>query len=179
MRYVLLVLALGVMSAGCASTHRLMPNAPDGTYGKLEELARKHTATIRLRTGQQFKARPLYLRGDSLFFDHQAYALHEVETIRFRRRGAGLWRGMLIGSVAGLVPPVLVLTSGCEGLGCLLVPIVAIVVGVYTIPIGLIGGGLIGYLHGYVDTFEVVTSPSSKMSVAPPETKKGSAPNRP
>lgn len=160
MRYVVLGLVLLLGSTGCASTYRLTPGVPDQAYKQLEALGSRYTASIRLRSGPTFKARVLHLSSDTLVTTRRAYALREIEWIRFRRRSAGLWRGILVGSLVGFVPPVLVLTGDCEGLGCLLVPVVAIAVGVYTVPLGAIGGGLIGYLHGYVDTFEVVNAPS-------------------
>ncbi|SHK77313.1 hypothetical protein [Rhodothermus profundi] len=164
MRYVVLGLVLLLGSTGCASTYQLTPGVPDQAYKQLEALGSRHTATIRLRSGPTFKARVLHLSPDTLVTTRQAYALREIEWIRFRRRSAGLWRGILVGSLAGLVPPALLLTSDCEGLGCLLLPALVLVTGAYTVPLGAFSGGLIGYLHGYVDTFEIVATPPQEFA---------------
>jgi len=153
----LIGLVLGV-STGCHSTHAVIPGTPNGARQRIEAMSQKHTATIHLREGQTFKARNLHLTPDSLITPTGRYALHEVEWIRFQRRGPALVKGMLVGLVAGLGPPVLLLSnSECTGLGCALVPAIAALVAAYTVPIGIVGGGLIGYLRSDVTTYRIQT----------------------
>jgi len=160
LKHMLLGFTLCALTA-CSSTQ------PAGSFQKVNELGQTKTATVRLKSGETFKADLLRVMADSAHFVHPATLFPtavptlEIEEVMFLNRKKGAFRGIrnvLVASAGTILLGVVVakldnyesqhyLDWG-TGFTMIVLPIVAA-------PFTLTGGLVIGAVSGVKETYQV------------------------
>ncbi|MCS7081381.1 MAG: hypothetical protein N2561_02575 [Bacteroidetes bacterium] len=151
--------------AGCGTPHLLEVDRYGPLHRDVTLRARRQEAQVRFADGRQWRLRGFQLTADSLKLpDGRAYALRELDWIRFRNAARGFWKGAAAGAGVGLLPAMALLAQlardgSCDGPACaLLAPAVIVVIfggAALSIGGGALLGGFIGAWIGDPDTYYV------------------------
>ncbi|NQV71864.1 hypothetical protein HQ496_01985 [bacterium] len=160
LKYVFLGVTLCALTA-CSSTQ------PAGSFQKVNELGKSKTATVRLKSGEKFKADLLRVMPDSAYFVHPvtlfptAVPTSEIDDVTFIKRRKGAFRGVvgvLAASAASIMLGAILPCNSGSNAGGFGIPdcfaAAMVIVPIFTAPFTLPGGLAVGAIVGFKDRYQ-------------------------